>query len=392
LAYHAAEVRPYSLFTAVFFAQFYYFIVFLKGSKGKKYTNLFLILTSLALILTQYIGFLILLGEGLYLLLDQNSDRKKLKSTLPLFISVVAFFALWGKSFFHQVTGRMAEQSQALSIKENLIGIFNALYRFVSGRLFLDIDPSISKNIASAKDSPALFVVFVLSVIVPLGLFAYGGLYLSGKQNRKTLALILICLGPTILASMLSSEIGPRATRYLSFCAPFYLYFLIVGLGSFYSVRKKYAFFTLAIIALAIYLSAFINGIYFERKAPGVNAIASYLKSNAKSGDYLLIKGGFGGGEGFVERYYLGNFDKKLVIADYYGDYQVGNLDQLADKKITDFFPNIPDGDNSLWMYDLTYSLNFEELINSLGRGHIDKIVLGLDKENKELALYKISQ
>jgi len=381
LSYHAAEVRPYALLTLIFFAQFYFFLRILEKRSLLLTCNF--ILSTFLLILTQYIGLIILAGEILYIILLRRKALTWQNVTAGI-LSVVLFAFLWGRAFLHQLAGRRVEQDQLISFKANIVGVFNAIYRFGAGRLFLDLDLSISKNLDFAKSSPLLFIIFVLSVIVPLVLLILGmrAVYL---KNHQTFWLIIIVLLPLILAALVSSEIGPRAPRYFSFLAPFYLYFIVSGV---LAINKKFRKYTLAGIFVAIFLAAFVNGIYFERKRPGVNKIAEYLIQDAKPNDALVIMGGYGGGESWVANYYLGPKAQELRIVDLYGDYKVGNLRDVKSRDPIGQIESAEGGNTGVWFYDLTYSVDQSRLAAL----NPEKINLGKDKENKELVLYKVGK
>ena len=379
LAYHSAEVRPYSLLALIFFVQFYFFLGILDGKK-KLYPLIFTLFT-LFLVFTQYIGFILVFGEILYLLIFKRESFWR--AFFASFAAVIFFFLLWGKEFVAQVIGRSGEQSQALNLKANIVGLANALYRFGAGRLFLDLDPSISKNLAFLKDSPILFAVFVVSLFLPVALFIFGAVKLYLKK-REIFYFLLVVFLPLVLAALATAEIGPRSVRYFSFLAPVYLAAVVYGFNTSKKSAIKYVVWA---VFLVIFASAFINQIYFERLKPGVNEIAEFLKVNAATGDSLVIQGGYGGGEELVARYYLKNAQKKLKIYDLYGDYQTGNLDEIKSRRAIDYIFLSRSESASVWFYDFTYSFDESALA-----GNFKKASLGFDKENRPLVLYKITR
>ena len=135
-------------------------------------------------------------------------------------------------------------------------------------------------------------------------------------------------------------------------------------------------------IFLPIYLSAFVYGVYFERAKPGVDAFARYISQGANEGDKILVKGGFGGGESYVLRYYLIN-PSKYEIVDFFESYKAGNLSELRDKATVDFIKD-NQGGQTVYFYNMTY----EDLDLSIFQ-RVEMIDLGTDKEGKELTLYR---
>lgn len=376
LAYHAAEIRPYALFTLIFFSQLYLFILMLE--KKRFWVTFNFCILSVLMIMTQYLGFIVLLGEGIYLLFDFKRYFKA-KNIVALIVPVALFVLFWGGSFYHQLLGRVGEQSQSLSLKDNIIGLISAIYRFGAGRLFLDLKEGMSNLTSQAKTEPVIMLVFILSAVIPVLLLVLG-MYKAAKKHDRIFSLFLAIAAPLILAALLSSEIGPRAVRYLSFLAPFYLYFIIFGYlraKNFY-LKGLYVFFAL------IFTAAYINGAYFERKKAGINTIAAYLNLNAQAGDAVLVRGGYGGGEEWVLRFYLGEGQNKFKIYDIYGDYSVGNLRTLKARQVEDKITLLKENAPTVWFYDMTYTFKTSDV------GYqAFQIPIGEDKEDKEIVLYK---
>ena len=376
LSYQAAEARPYALLTLIFVAQLYFLLQTLTQRRWGQ-TVIFAFLT-LLLVLTQYIGFIVIFGEGLYLLLRRRSALGA--TNIGAVVAALGLFALlWGERFIHQLAGRAGEQSQALNLKDNLIGLTNAFYRFGAGRLFLDLDPSISYNLDFLKGTPWLFLFFLLTIFIPLALIVRGTI-VSYRVNRETFWLVVILAAPLVLAALASSEVGPRATRYLSFLAPFYYYFIAMG---FLGVKNR-IFWPLAITFGIIFAGVFAHSIYFERRKAGANEIARYLNQAAQPNNAVVIRGGFGGGEKLILRYYLGKTKDKFNLYDLYEDYQVGNLMSIKSRQPIAEVTRLKQ-DQTVWFYDLTYE-NSDWCVE---KSPCEAVKLGKDKENKELVLYK---
>jgi 4-amino-4-deoxy-L-arabinose transferase-like glycosyltransferase len=384
LSYHFAEVRPYGVLALLVFAQIYFFLKIKDHSTAKSEdgSDLFwFTVTSFLMIMTQYISFAILIGEVFHLLICEGRHKINYKKIISGIIILGLFALTWGNTFANQLKGRMGEQSQALNLKENVMGLFNAIYRFFSGRMFLDLDPSISKNVEFFKSQPTEFFIFILSLIIPLILFVWGIIILY-KRQRENFWLIFFIFSPVIIAALLSSEIGPRSVRYLLFLVPFCLYIVLEVIEQKQTIFKN-VLFTLFIF---IYIASFMHGFYIERKKPGVNKIAEYITLNAKSPDQILVSGGFGGGERLILEYYLKDNAKSYKIYDLYGDYKVGNLSEIKERKPAEEIKKLKaaDSNKNLWYYDFTY--NFKETDLSLPFVKVD---LGKDKENKDLIVYK---
>lgn len=371
LSYHSSEVRPYPLLALLFFISLYLLVKALRNNKTTDW--IWYGIVSTLMLLTQYIGFIIIIAELIYVLIYWRGQIWR--ATQASAFSLVVFYLIWGGQFIAQVLGRVGEQSQTLNIKTNIIGLVNFIYRLGAGRLFLDLNPSPSGQIEFLKSAPLLYFIFILSFLVPLVLFTIGvKCILKGKKESKALFVVPLIL---ILVSTFSSEIGPKLVRYYLFLAPFYA-FVIVSAAE----QKSKVIRELTMIFLIIYASAFVNGIYFERARPGVNKIAEYISSDTKEGGKILVKGGFGGGESYILKYYLDN-PEKYEIVDFFAGYKAGNLTTLKDKKTADFIRENQDA-HPLYFYDMTY-----EKWDLNGLKTSKTINLGIDKEGKSLMLYK---
>jgi len=375
LAYFAQEIRPYALLTFLFYLQLFAFDKFL--SQKSVWSLVGFIFASFALLLTQYIAFIILFGELLYIIYAKKFNWRSL---IAVFAIVVLFVLSWGQTFLDQIQGRFMEQSQALNLKENITGVINAFYRFSAGRVFLDLSPSISKNIEFLKSNPLLFIFFIIGFVIPFALFIWGTKILY-KKNKKIFIFGLFLLVPIILAAFVSSEIGPRASRYLSFLSP--IYYGVIFLPITFKPKNKLAL-SLTIIFAIVMISGFIRG-YFERTRPGADVIAKKISQDARPQDVVIVRGGFGGGESFILDYYLDELlNMPSKIYDIYGDYKVGNLAEIKSRKPESIIRESKTADNKVYYYDLTYSFDEKKLSGLL----YSKENLGKDKEDKDLILY----
>ena len=383
LTYHFAETRPYGLQVLLIFINLYFFLKIKENASAKSENTkdlIYFTIGSILMVLTAYLSFAILLGELLYMVIFEGLHKLNYKKIISGVLVIGTFALLWGSNFLSQLQGRMSEQSQTLQFKDNLLGLFNAFYRFFAGRMFLDLDPSISKNLEFLKSDPLKFIVFFLSIIVPLALFVWGVVALFNKE-KDNFYLIGCVFAPLILAALISSEIGPRSARYLLFLVPFCLY-VILELVFLKKTLLKNLIFSVLII---IYAAAFVHGFYFERAKPGVNAIARHLDKFGKVGDRILVRGGFGGGEELVLKYYLEK-PSDFEITDLYGDYQTGNLAEIKSRDSLKYIKNFKSQSKAknIWFYDMTYSFD-----DSKSGMDFEKNILGKDKENKDLVLYK---
>lgn len=378
LLYPAQEARMYALFLVLALLSYFFFYKLLKEIKTK--SIILYILFSVLMLYTHYLGFVVVGSQVIYLLFRKD-QYKKFKSWIVSYISMLILFIPQISTTISQFQSRVTEQSQAISVMENVKGLIGAFYRFGAGRLFLDINPSGIKELAS--NNIWLFLFFLISILVPFFLLGYGKYYLH-KKNKKLFWFIFTPVAIACLLSILSSEVGSRASRYLIYIYPFYI--MTVS----YAIIKIWPKLWGKIIAV-LFLIISLSGIYvhFSRdvKSPGVDKVAQFLSENYEENEVVLVRGGFGGGETWALNYYLSQSqisNPKPEIYDMFGDYEPGNLDKLKAVKPEDKIKELLERYNTVYFYDMTYET--ENIPNAEAHN------LGQDKEEKPLIVWEITK
>lgn len=374
LLYPAQEARMYALFLVLSLLSFYFFYKLLKDKKTKNIV--WYILFSALMLYTQYLGFVIIGSQVIYLLFRKDQYRKIKIWTLS-YVAMILLFIPQISTTISQFQSRVTEQSQAISLTDNIKGLIGAFYRFGAGRLFLDINPSGIKELASSNIW--LFLFFLLSILVPFFLLGYGKYYLH-KENKKIFWFVFTPVAIACLLALFSSEVGSRASRYLIYIYPFYI--MTVA----YATIKIWPKLWGKIITI-IFIIVSLTGIYIhffrDVNSPGADEVAHFLSENYKDNEIILIRGGFGGGETWALDYYL-NDDQQYNIIDMFGDYEPGNLDELKAIKPEDKIDELLENHDTVYFYDMTYET--ESIPNAIVHN------LGQDKENKDLILWEINK
>lgn len=383
LIYPSQEIRMYMLFAVLSLASFYFYYIIIQlvleeKPVAKKYWLTYTLFSTL-MIYSQYLGFIILISQLVYpIFLGFRSKfiycyANRLKWFWSWLIMAILFLPQI-KTMLAQFTARVSEQSQTLSLIDNIKGLLGAFYRFGSGRLFLDLNPS--TLLEMSKENPWLLVGFLITLIVPLTLLIMG-LQLTKRKYPQQFWFLLFPIIIAILLALLSTEVGSRANRYLIYIFPFYLLFVSLAALEFW---KKIWGKILVITFIVINLISLYHHYVWENKAPGVNKIAEFVSQNYQdSNSVVLIRGGFGGGEEWVFKYY----SNKFKIEDMLGSYQAGNLAELKAVKPQDKIKELLNQYDQVFFYDMTYS-------NYQIEG--EKHYLGKDKENKDLVVWEITK
>lgn len=384
LIYPSQEVRMYSLFATLALGSYYFFLFLIVEKSWSKWLGY--ILFSAALIYTQYLGFLVIFSQIIYLIFFEENELKKIWQWLLSWITILVLFIPQASTAYNQLFGRLTEQSQALNILTNIKSLSGALYRFGAGRIFLDLTPTHLKEMLVTQ--PVNFIVLLLTLIIPLILLICGWIIIY-KKYRQAFWFLTTPIILAVSVCLFSSEIGSKASRYLIYLTPFYLIFLAAGFASFWQKSWKVI---LPIGIVIIFLASDGHHFFVESKAPGVNTIANYICQNHGNDDAVLIRGGFGGGEQWVFDYYYKNCVNKGIfdVIDLLGSYKLGNLAELKAINPVEKVKELLASYQTVWFYDLTYSnYDFSSLRST---ANVNIINSGTDKEQKNLDLIKISE
>lgn len=339
---------------------------------------------------THHLGLIVLAGLGLGLVIRFWKETPMLrKSWRDLWGGFLAIFLLYLPQLpttLHQLTGRSNDQAVGPAIMGTITGLGNLFYRLGAGRLVLGLEPSPGYLINLLRTEPDQFLTLILAALIPLTLTIWGIFvfyqWVRIKQLRVSLILPITLLLTVLLAAFASTEIGGRAVRTLSILAPFY--FIPLGAGVWAAWQKPW-WRWLPIVLAGIFLLGLTKQVRVDDQAPGTDRIASYLVGHAHSDDIVLARGAFLTGESFVLRYELEKYPAapKLEIIDFYGDYQIGNLADLRDRKISDVIGDISQDTHTVWFYDLSYTPD----VPTQATAH----PLGTDKEGFPLILYEVA-
>ena len=383
LIYSSQEARFYSLLVFLFLGAFYFTLKIREQSKLSSW--LWFGLFSIAMVYCQYLGWF-LLGFLSVILIWQKKDL------LKNIISIIAVWAIALLAYIpqipimlNQIHGRLSEQPATLAIKANLVGIFNAFYRFSAGRIFLDLNPSFHDNIAWLKSQPLIFVLFLITLILPAVFFVAGIIYsIQKKLKGRVLVLSIFILG--ILLSLAISEIGSRSVRYLLFVSPFYYCLLAIGIIYFW---KRQWGKILSVGLILIFGWALVNYYHFTVRAAGENTVSQFVAENIKENEAVLVKGSYGGGDSFIFSYYWPKNKPEPAIYDFYGDYKVGNLSELKNVPLEDKINEALKDHPAVWVYDFTYSQEAKDLAE---KNNAPDYLIGFDKEGKPIILWYLSR
>ena len=354
-------------------------------------------LVSAMMVLTHHLGWVVLAGELVATLILHRELFTKTRHWIGVGALILASYLCQASTTWHQVTGRLAEQSTSAGWSARGASLVGALYRFVAGRTFLNLNPHALVDLAGK--SPALFVLFLLSFAIPTVLLIVGVIHLV-VTDRKLFWTLLVLGGVPFLAAVLVGSVAVQAPRYLSFLAPFGLAVLAIGLSEVWSARGMWG----KIIAFAL-AGIFVAGLWTQLAihdtAPGLNAYAEQIINQGQAGDVVLIRGAFAGGEvtayEFERDHCMGQtscVSASLVsvapVVDMYGDYAVGNLTQLKSRHPADLIESLLKNHQRVWFFDQTYGAN--PLSGLAVNDQVTQYNLGKDKEQQTLALYLITR
>lgn len=316
------------------------------------------IFTALA-IYTHYLGLLLLMVLMV---------RKQWKPLLAVVVLTAPLLPLAMPQFIGRI-----QEAGGLNPVANIKGVVNAFYRFGAGRSFLGLELNPANHLQWLRANPLSWLAFAVTLIVPAILFIYGLLQNFKKNEWRPVWLLG---GLAVLLALVSTEVGGRAARNLSFLAP--LYFMVLGASLF---QLKQIPKLLGGAALVGILGLGLTQHYFnESLKPGVPAIVDYIASQTVGDGAVLARGSFLKGESTIFNYYWRkrNGGEPPTVVDYYGEYRIGNLRELRQQSVKQRTEELLKDHPTVFFYDFSYLPHDLE-----GQ----PTVLGYDKEDQPIAL-----
>lgn len=379
----AQDARMYSLF--VFLAAASWLLTLSVAADGYRRSKLIgLLLVNLALVLTHHLGWLILTVEGLIVLLFYRSTiREHWRAYLGAGIALLIGYSWQLPMTLAQVQGRLLEQSASASLAETVKGVVGALYRFGAGRTFLDVTPNHILDLV--RQAPFEAVGFVLTLLVPILLLLSNLRRSAQHPDRRIRLASLVALGAFLLVALLVGSVGIQAVRYLSFLAPFVLLLMVRG-------AREIIQFWWGKLTISLFVGITIAGLFTQyqvhNQAAGLDTHAQYLQEHGISGDTVIVRGAFAGGESWGLEYYLGPHAFRVI--DVFGEYRAGNLAELRAVSSVQHIETVLIEVPRVWFFDQTYQSDPLAELNP--EYHLDTIELGMDKEGQPLRLFLVER
>ncbi|MBI3495171.1 glycosyltransferase family 39 protein [Candidatus Berkelbacteria bacterium] len=277
-----------------------------------------------------------------------------------------------------QFIGRLHEAG-GTHVAANIKGFINVFYRFGAGRTFLGLEFTPHSYLVWFQHNPLSLLGFVVTLVVPATLVMIGTI--KTIRDRKW-RMIWQFIGLSLTLALVSTEVGSRAARNLSFLAPLYLIVLTVGIAQF----KKPYHYVVSAAACAIFVLGIGNQLLIEDKKPGVPVVVNAIHAAAANHAVVLARGSFLHGESTIFDYYWRrdfHAEAPPDVVDYFADYHIGNINELKAQSVAAKISELQKTYDTVFYYDFSYSPN--DLAQP-------PTILGLDKENQPIALWRIER
>ena len=371
LIFYAQEIRMYNFLLLFSVLSSLYTIKLTKKIDLK--SSIFYTLTVLLMIYTVHIGWIIIFCQILFMLISKVNYKRLV---LMLVFIILGYLPIV-KMAVNQTVNRLSEGSGVfgLDLMGNIKGISGAFFRFGSGRLMLDLNPATLKNMLFHE--LLMFLLFLVLLLVPVILFINGYRTMKDKKIRLLVSIFFIT---SIIIALVYSEMGGRAVRYFVYLFPFYLIVIC-------SVKPTLFNKILIGMFIAINLVSLYNRYFVEFKAKSIKDIVPILNANYNTNyqkdDIVFFKGHMSSGETYVFNYYTRG---KFAYYDYWGDYKIGNLKEVAARKESDIIGTLLQSHPRVWFYAVGYTLD-----KPLPFKNVEIYDIGKDGEGVEEMLYKVS-
>jgi uncharacterized membrane protein len=245
---YAQFLRMYSILVLLALLSTYYYWILIT-EKPRFRTKIFYILSSTALIYTHYYGFLILLFQGLFLIIDKKA-RKRFIPHIPLFAIIILLFIPWAPIIKDQLLTETDLYTsfidQPLTLSFTTISSYNI---FAQGGLF--IYQFLIGYLKAAMNAP-----FIIITILSITIILAASRQLIKERKAKQQALLFLSLtiigsiGIVLLIQYFKLVLVMPYSRYLMIVSPLFLILIAYGISRY----AKRIFITLLAIWIILNL------------------------------------------------------------------------------------------------------------------------------------------
>lgn len=261
--FYSQEARMYSLATFAVALNSYFFIKFLKN---QKYSQIGFILSSILVIYSDYLAYLVFPAQFLYLLFNH---KDKLVNYLKASLGIILSLIIWLPLFYQQLLNGLKTASLVPGWAE-----------VVGGASFKNLSLIFAKIVLGrvSFDDKILYT----GVMIFMGLL-YGGIIINTlrKINDQIKILLLLIIVPILLATAISFFVPVLSYFRLLFILPTFYLLVAVGIENLSKQFKTVTIFALVLISLsALYL--YYTNPQFQREdwRGAVSAIESLVQKD----------------------------------------------------------------------------------------------------------------
>lgn len=273
---YAQFLRMYSLLVLLSLLSTYFYWIIIT-EKPRLRTKIFYILASTALIYTHYYGFLILIFQGIFLIID-NKARKRIIPHLILFAIIILLFLPWAPIIKDQLFTKTELENTFTEepLKLTLTGI-SSHNIFVQGGMFI-----YQYLIGYLK--AALNVPFILITLTSISLIILAAHQLIRKRNRQILFLTISLFGSIGIILLIQYfrliTVMPYS-RYLILVSPFLLLLISFGISTY----KKTIGYGLAGLWIVLNLITLIGYYSTDYQRENWKTIPNHLSYDCSTSD-----------------------------------------------------------------------------------------------------------
>lgn len=274
--FYSQETRMYSLATFAVVASNYFFVRFIKGHK---FSQLGFILSSILVLYSDYLAYLVFPAQLLYLIVIQ---KQQLKTYFKILLIPILTLTIWLPFFYNQLLNGLRTA--------NLVP---GWAQVVGGASIKNLGLIFAKTILGrvSFDDKILYT----GVMILVGLL-YGGIIINAlrKINDQVKLLLFWIIAPLILAMVVSFWVPVLSYFRLLFLLPAFYLLVAVGIENLSKKSSTLVIIILVLISLISLYSYYTNPKFQREDWRGaVNTIESLANNNNQAAIVFESNGNF---------------------------------------------------------------------------------------------------
>ncbi len=291
---YAQEARAFALLSALLLASMVFMDIALNSKPDRRviWPWMLYFVTTVAALYTHFYAVFFVVAENVFVVIRWRESRQKVKVWFSLQLGILIAFMPWLIIMLQNAAGG-GQLRRYLLLKGP-----QAIFSFLAGDTFVPLDEAAVQDI---KGTLVTHWYYLVAFVVGFGVLFIKAMSMVKEKGRSAVFCATMCLGPMVIAFVISFRVMIFDERYLIGVSPLLYIFLASGVPYMYKrgdLTDKLG--VVVIKSLAVVLVTGIVGVslynyYFSArfgKEQWREAVA-YIETNAQVSDYVMFDADF---------------------------------------------------------------------------------------------------